>query len=167
MASISLQEFLGGSTIISDSSIKDDEEEKKRKKAELEKLLKEESKEEDFISAKEAGIKISPLSDFAKKENIITQLSEDKDKKKSKEKKTITWEEFTKGENIVEDVMKGSVLDGGTVQDGYSTWDDFKENLLRRTYLAAAKDTGQATVDTINWAGKKLGADEKVNEYQF
>ena len=50
MASISLQEFLGGSTIISDSSIKDDEEEKKRKKAELEKLLKEESKEEDFIS---------------------------------------------------------------------------------------------------------------------
>ena len=87
MASISLQEFLGGSTIISDSSIKDDEEEKKRKKAELEKLLKEESKEEDFISAKEAGIKISPLSDFAKKENIITQLSKDKDKKKIKRKK--------------------------------------------------------------------------------
>ena len=172
MASISLQEFLGGSTIISDSSIKDDEEEKKRKKAELEKLLKEESKEEDFISAKEAGIKISPLSDFAKKENIITQLSKDKDKKKSKEKKTITLKEFL-GDSVVSgsadapDVMKGSVLDGGTVQDGYSTWDDFKENLLRRTYLAAAKDTGQATVDTINWAGKKLGADEKVIDYQF
>ena len=41
-----------------------------------------------------------------------------------------------------------------TVQDGYSTWDDFKENLLRRTYLAAAKDTGQATIDTVNWAAK-------------
>ena len=64
-----------------------DEEEKKRKKAELEKLLKEESKEEDFISAEKAGIKISPLSDFAKKENIITQLSKDKDKKKIKRKK--------------------------------------------------------------------------------
>lgn len=167
MATISWEEFKKGGNITVVSPIKDEEEEKKRKKAELEKLLKEESKEEDFISAEEAGIKISPLSDFAKKENIITQLSEDKDKKKSKEKKTITWEEFTKGENIVEDVMKGSVLDGGTVQDGYSTWDDFKENLLRRTYLAAAKDTGQATVDTINWAGKKLGADEKVIDYQF
>jgi hypothetical protein len=64
--------------------------------------------------------------------------------------------------------MKGSVLDGGTVQDGYSTWDDFKENLLRRTYLAAAKDTGQATIDTVNWAAKKLpNIDKNVIDYQF
>ena len=147
MANISLQEFLGDSTIISTISSKDEEEEK-RKKAEFEKLLKEESKEEDFISAEEAGIKISPLSDAVKKEDIITQLTKDKDK----EKKTITLEEFLGESGIVEsetvDVMEGSVLDGARKidteeiidQHGYYSWENLYENVLKRTFYGAASD---------------------------
>ena len=177
MANISLQEFLGDSTIISTISAKDDEEEeKKRKKAELEKLLKEESKEEDFISAEEAGIKISPLSDAVKKEDIITQLTKDKDK----EKKTITLEDFLGESGIVEsetvDVMEGSVLDGARKidteeiidQHGYYSWENLYENVLKRTFSGAARDTAQATVDTINWAAKKLpGVEEDIINKQF
>ena len=175
MANISLQEFLGDSTLISTISAKDEEEEeKKRKKAEFEKLLKEESKEEDFISAEEAGIKISPLSDAVKKEDIITQLTKDK------EKKTITLEEFLGESGIVGsetvDVMEGSVLDGARKidteeiidQHGYYSWENFSENLLKRTFAGAARDTAQATVNTINWAAKKLpGVEEDIINKQF
>ena len=177
MANISLQEFLGDSTLISTISSKDEEEEeKKRKKAEFEKLLKEESKEEDFISAEEAGIKISPLSDAVKKEDIITQLTKDKDK----EKKTITLEEFLGESGIVGsetvDVMEGSVLDGARKidteeiidQHGYYSWENLYENVLKRTFGGAARDTAQATVDTINWAAKKLpGVEEDIINKQF
>jgi len=80
-------------------SIEELEEEKKKnfvsikelkKEEELQKLLKEESKEEDFISAEEAGIKISPLSDTAKQKSYIESLTppvEVKETEEIKEKK--------------------------------------------------------------------------------
>ena len=81
-------------------SIEELEEEKKKKnfisikelkkEEELQKLLKEESKEEDFISAEEAGIKISPLSDAAKQKSYIESLTppiEVKETEEIKEKK--------------------------------------------------------------------------------
>jgi len=160
-------------------SIEELEEEKKKKnfisikelkkEEELQKLLKEESKEEDFISAEEAGIKISPLSDAAKQKSYIESLASPVEVKETEEIKEKKNGKFVSIEDLkTETIMKGSVLDGGTIQDGYSTWDDFKENLLRRTYLAAAKDTGQATIDTINWASKKLpNIDKNVIDYQF
>jgi len=160
-------------------SIEELEEEKKKKnfvsikelkkEEDFQKLLKEESKEEDFISAEEAGIKISPLSDATKQKSYIESLTPPVEVKETEEIKEKKNGKFVSIEDLkTETIMKGSVLDGGTIQEGYSTWDDFKENLLRRTYLAAAKDTGQATIDTINWASKKLpNIDKNVIDYQF
>jgi len=173
MATISWEEFTKDSTIVNVSTIS--EEEKKKKKADLEKLLKEESKDEDLISAEEAGIKITPLSTINKQDDFMSSFKIPKKEKKEEVKKEISWEEFTSGSEIIdvsqstetEDVMKGSVLDGGSVQDGYTTWEDFQENLLRRTYLGAAKDTGQGTIDFINYLGGKAGADNKLINYEF
>jgi len=179
MADISLQEFIGNSSIVSITSDKDkEEEEKKKKEAELEKLLKEESKEEDFISAEEAGIKISPLSDAAKQKSYIESITPPVKEKEIEE--SVSLEEFV-GDNeflIKEkaDVMEGSVLDGARKidteeiidQHGYYSWENFYENVLKRTFYGTGVRSAQATVDTINWAAKKIpGIEEDIINKKF
>ena len=77
-------------------------------------LLEEESKDEDFISAEEAGIKISPLQTLSKDaDKNLVELIKEKNKnviKNLPEKGSV--EELNAGLTI----MKGSVLDGGTTE---------------------------------------------------
>ena len=59
------------------------------------------------------------------------------------------------------------MLDGGTLQPeddiediidrhGYYSWENFSENLLKRTYGGAIRDTGQATIDFANYLSNKF-----------
>ena len=129
----------------------------------LNKLLEEESKDEDFISAEEAGIKISPLQTLSKDaDKNLVELIKEKNKnviKNLPEKGSV--EELNAGLNI----MKGSVLDGGTTEPdieeiidkhGYYSWENFTENLLKRTFGGAIVDTGQATLDFADYIGDKF-----------
>ena len=61
-----------------------------------------------------------------------------------------------------EDVLKGSVIDGGDdykkVQEEfkYSRWEDFKDQVIKKTYGGAVRDLAQGTVDFTNYLAKKL-----------
>jgi hypothetical protein len=59
--------------------------------------------------------------------------------------------------------MKGSVIDGGEdykkitdEQFKYNTWEDFKTNVIKRTYGGAVRDLAQGTIDFTNYLAKKL-----------
>lgn len=60
------------------------------------------------------------------------------------------------------DVLKGSVIDGGQayqkVQDEfkYSSWEDFKDQVIKKTYGGAARDLAQGSIDFTNYLAKKL-----------
>lgn len=136
-----------------------------KKIEELDKILLEEDKDENFISAEEAGIKISPLELLSKNadKNLIELIKEEnKDIKKDLPPKG-SIEEL----NARLKIMEGSVLDGGTLQPeddiediidrhGYYSWENFSENLLKRTYGGAIRDTGQATIDFANYLSNKF-----------
>ena len=129
---------------------------------ELNKILSEEDKEEDFVSAEEAGIKISPLELLSKDvdKDLVEQIKE-----KNKDiKKELPPPGSIEELNASMQVMEGSVLDGGTFEvdaediiktHGYYSWENFSENLIRRVFIGAAKDTAQGSVDFVNYLGDK------------
>ena len=60
------------------------------------------------------------------------------------------------------DVLKGSVIDGGDdykkVQEEfkYSRWEDFKDQVIKKTYGGSARDLTQGAIDFTNYVAKKL-----------
>jgi len=130
---------------------------------ELNKILSEENKEEDLVSAEDVGIKISPLELLSKDadKDLVDQIKEKNKNIKKELPKPGSLEEV----NASIKIMEGSVLDGGTLEpdiedviekEGYYSWENFSENLLKRTYGGAIRDTGQATVDFANFLGNKF-----------
>ena len=72
------------------------------------------------------------------------------------------------------DVLKGSVIDGGDdykkVQNEfkYSKWEDFKDQVLKKTYGGAARDIAQGTIDFTNYLAKKLpNVEENIIDINF
>ena len=130
---------------------------------ELNKILAEEDKEEDFVSAEEAGIKINPselLSKDADKD-LVDQIKEKNKDIKKELPKPGSAEEL----NARLEVMEGSILDGGTLEpdieeiiekEGYYSWENFSENLIKRTFVGAARDTLQGSIDFTNYIGNKF-----------
>ena len=130
---------------------------------ELNKILSEENKEEDLVSAEDVGIKISPLELLSKDadKDLVDQIKEKNKNIKKELPKPGSLEEV----NASIKIMEGSVLDGGTLEpdiedviekEGYYSWENFSENLLKRTYGGAIRDTSQATVDFVNFLGNKF-----------
>ena len=130
---------------------------------ELNKILEEEDKKEDFVSAEEAGIKINPselLSKDADKD-LVDQIKEKNKDIKKELPKPGSAEEL----NARLEVMEGSILDGGTLEpdieeiiekEGYYSWENFSENLIKRTFVGAARDTLQGSIDFTNYIGNKF-----------
>ena len=141
---------------------------------ELNKILAEENKEEDFVSAEEAGIKISPLELLSKDadKDLVDQIKEKNKDIKKELPKPGSLEEINAGIKI----MEGSILDGGTLEpdieeiiekEGYYSWENFSENLLKRTFGGAIRDTGQATVDFTNYLGEKFFDERPLENVKF
>ena len=93
-----------------------------------------------------------------KNKKSVSVESSSKDKNESFKLEDLFEKKITK-----ENVLEGSVIDGGTLKeentflDGLSdTWDDFKKNVLKRTYLGAGRDLTQGTIDFTNYLAKKL-----------
>ena len=130
---------------------------------ELNKILEEEDKKEDFVSAEEAGIKINSselLSKDADKD-LVDQIKEKNKDIKKELPKPGSAEEL----NARLEVMEGSILDGGTLEpdieeiiekEGYYSWENFSENLIKRTFVGAARDTLQGSIDFTNYIGNKF-----------
>ena len=145
---------------------------------ELNKLLEQEEFEEKLVSPEEVGIKISPLKLLSKDvdKDLVTKIKE-KNKEIKKEETPVKGSIEELNKNIkVQQLMEGSVLDGGTVQPniedliethGYYSWENFSENLLKRTYGGAIRDTGQATVDFINYLGDKFFDERPLEDIKF
>jgi hypothetical protein len=141
---------------------------------ELNKILSEENKEEDFVSAEEAGIKISPLELLSKDvdKDLVEQIKE-----KNKDiKKELPPPGSIEELNASMQVMEGSVLDGGTFEvdaeeiiktHGYYSWENFSENLIRRVFIGAAKDTAQGSVDFVNYLGDKWFDERPFENVKF
>ena len=141
---------------------------------ELNKILSEEDKEEDFVSAEEAGIKISPLELLSKDvdKDLVEQIKE-----KNKDiKKELPPPGSIEELNASMQVMEGSVLDGGTFEvdaediiktHGYYSWENFSENLIRRVFIGAAKDTAQGSVDFVNYLGDKWFDERPFEDVKF
>ena len=130
---------------------------------ELNKILAEEDKEEDFVSAEEAGIKINPLELLSKDadKDLVDQIKEKNKDIKKELPKPGSAEEL----NARLEVMEGSILDGGTLEpdieeiiekEGYYSWENFSENLIKRTFVGAARDTLQGSIDFTNYIGNKF-----------
>ena len=130
---------------------------------ELNKILAEENKEEDFVSAEESGIKISPLELLSKDadKDLVDQIKEKNKDIKKELPKPGSSEEL----NARLEVMEGSILDGGTLEpdieeiiekEGYYSWENFSENLIKRTFVGAARDTLQGSIDFTNYIGNKF-----------
>ena len=121
----------------------------------------EEDQEPEFIPAEQAGIKIN-ASELLKKnadQDLIKSIQENT--KRNQEQGIIPLEQA----NLEMNLMKGSILDGGEIQtpiediikyQGYYSWENFKENLLKRTFLGAGRDLGQGTIDLTNYLGDKF-----------
>jgi len=101
----------------------------------------------------------------------LKELFPEKEKEEKKEKGISLENLFStkkeKGislENLfsTKDVMKGSVIDGGSdykkVQEQfkYSKWEDFKDQVIKKTYGGAARDLAQGTIDFTNYVAKKF-----------
>ena len=141
---------------------------------ELNRILSEEDKEEDFVSAEEAGIKISPLELLSKDvdKDLVEQIKE-----KNKDiKKELPPPGSIEELNASMQVMEGSVLDGGTFEvdaediiktHGYYSWENFSENLIRRVVIGAAKDTAQGSVDFVNYLGDKWFDERPFEDVKF
>jgi len=133
-----------------------------QKENDLDALLQEESKEEDFVPIEETNIKLSPISDAAKEEEKPTE-EKPTEKKPTEEKK----QPLSLSEAIAlspENISKGSVLDGDRPIDaekiiednGYYSAENFYENLIKRTYGGAARDLIQNTAGFVNFLGDKF-----------
>ncbi len=140
---------------------------------ELKEILEEESKEEDFVPAKDLGIKISPLELLAKDadKDVVETIKENNKQAEKKLPPKGSIEEL----NLRIKSMEGSVLDGKRPVDaeeiiethGYYSWENFSENLLKRTYVGAIRDTAQGTVDFTNYLGEKFFDERPLENVKF
>ena len=109
----------------------------------------------------------------------LSTLFNNKKEEEEEEEKSSSWENLfqekkTEKEPLKElfnkkNVLEGSVIDGGDAykrvddKDDYYTWDNFKEQVLKRTYLGAGRDITQGTIDFTNYLSKKLpSVDEDI-----
>ena len=126
-------------------------------------ILKTENKDEDFVSSESLGIKISPMEMLSKTvdKDLVKTIEEN-----SKKEKTITFKDVSKNEDVdLTNVMQGSILDGNKLRtpiediikyDGYYSWENFQENLLRRVFKGAAVDTANASMAAVDFVGNKF-----------
>lgn len=126
-------------------------------------ILKTENKDEDFVSSESLGIKISPMEMLSKTvdKDLVKTIEEN-----SKKEKTITFKDVSKNEDVdLTNIMQGSILDGNKLRtpiediikyDGYYSWENFQENLLRRVFKGAAVDTANASMAAVDFVGNKF-----------
>ena len=126
-------------------------------------ILKTENKDEDFVSSESLGIKISPIEMLSKTvdKDLVKTIEEN-----SKKEKTITFKDVSKNEDVdLTNIMQGSILDGNKLRtpiediikyDGYYSWENFQENLLRRVFKGAAVDTANASMGAVDFVGNKF-----------
>ena len=152
-----------------------------KKQQELNRILSEQAKEEDFVSAEEAGVKISPMEllDGDADKDLVKEIQDKAQNKVDEEEPKTELDKLNKEIKLkldTEAVMKGSVLDGGKIErplediikyDGYYSWENFSEQVLKRTVGAAVVDTGQATVDLINFMGNKYFESSPLENVKF
>ena len=152
-----------------------------KKQQELNRILSEQAKEEDFVSAEEAGVKISPMEllDGDADKDLVKEIQDKAQKKVDEEEPKTELDKLNqqiKLQRDTEAVMEGSVLDGGKIErplediikyDGYYSWENFSEQVLKRTVGAAVVDTGQATVDLINFMGNKYFESSPLENVKF
>ena len=72
------------------------------------------------------------------------------------------------------DVLKGSVIDGGNdykkVQEEfkYSRWEDFKDQVIKKTYGGGLRDLSQGAIDFTNYVAKKLpNVEENIIDFKL
>jgi len=152
-----------------------------KKQQELNRILSEQAKEEDFVSAEEAGVKVSPMEllDGDADKDLVKEIQDKAQKKVDEEEPKTELDKLNKQIKLQRDteaVMEGSVLDGGKIErplediikyDGYYSWENFSEQVLKRTLGAAVVDTGQATVDLINFMGNKYFESSPLENVKF
>jgi hypothetical protein len=150
------------------------EEEERKKNLNI--LLQEESQDEDFIPIEETNIKLSPISDAAKEiklepqqeNNNLFSLESLRSEQKEENNNLVPLKDLTSNSNV----MEGSVLDGDRPIDaekiiednGYYSAENFYENLIKRTYVGAARDLIQNTAGFVNFLGDKF-FDEQPLEF--
>jgi hypothetical protein len=152
-----------------------------KKQQELNRILSEQAKEEDFVSAEEAGVKISPMELLSKDadKDLVQEIQKKAQIKIDKEEPKTELDKLNQEIKLkldTEKIMEGSVLDGGKLErpiediikyDGYYSWENFSEQLLKRTIGGAVVDTGQATVDLINFLGNKYFESSPFENVKF
>ena len=104
--------------------------------------------EELFNDKKQEGVSLNNL--FENKKEIK--------KENNNENESVDLKSLFK-----KNVLEGSVIDGGSIEEKKNisdvlpeVWNDFKENLLKRTYVGAGRDLTQGTIDFTNYLAKKL-----------
>ena len=72
------------------------------------------------------------------------------------------------------DVLKGSVIDGGNdykkVQEEfkYSRWEDFKDQVIKKTYGGGLRDLSHDEIDFTNYVAKKLpNVEENIKDIKL
>jgi len=107
--------------------------------------------EELFNNKKQESISLNNL--FENKKEV-----EEINKKEGVDLENLFEKKITK-----ENVLDGSIIDGGKLEKEISlsdalsdTWSDFKKNVLKRTYLGAGRDLTQGTIDFTNYLAKKI-----------
>ena len=152
-----------------------------KKQQKLNRILSEQAKEEDFVSAEEAGVKVSPMEllDGDADKDLVKEIQGKAQKKVDEEEPKTELDKLNKQIKLQRDteaVMEGSVLDGGKIErplediikyDGYYSWENFSEQVLKRTLGAAVVDTGQATVDLTNFLGNKYFESSPLENVKF
>ena len=92
-----------------------------KKQQELNRILSEEAKEEDFVSAEEAGVKISPMEllDGDADKDLVKEIQDKAQNKVDEEEPKTELDKLNKEIKLkldTEAVMEGSVLDGGKIE---------------------------------------------------
>lgn len=133
------------------------------KEAEVKDILKTENKDEDFVPLEKTKITISPMEMLSKTvdKDLVKTIEEN-----SKKEKNITFKDVSKNEDVdFTNVLQGSVIDGNKLRtpikdiikyDGYYSWENFQENLLRRVFKGAAVDTANASMNAVDFVGNKF-----------
>nr|BAR31533.1 hypothetical protein [uncultured Mediterranean phage uvMED] len=98
------------------------------------------------------------------------------------ESKKITIPKFDEEEekkikipDLESNVLEGSVMDRNAFKDPdidffdavNLEWQDFKDQVLVKTYGGAARDLAQGTIDFTNWVSQKFGKEDKLIDYEL
>ena len=92
-----------------------------------------------------------------------------------KEEKGVSLESlFSEDKKEETNVLKGSVIDGGDdykkVQEEfkYSRWEDFKDQVIKKTYGGGLRDLSQGAIDFTNYVAKKLpNVEENIIDFKL